>query len=401
MYLRGFWKLTQIIIIGETTTLDLSLSVHSECGQRCDSKNQRAQGTQQTNQGKFAMEVTNLNSTANTSDATPLKNAKADENLLIYIGVGSSVSIFGSLTNLLFILSLVKQKRLRTVSNYLLGYLAVVDMLVCCVSIPLNLRVRAGTTSVVSCLFENKLTFILPHLSMQVQCLISSNRYFLVTKSRLVYRKWFSRRRVVVYAAVGWTLAIISALAVDSAIDTPALVTTEFCNSRNDVTETKKLNNYVLSFVIFMYFLVAVGFYGGLIKFLRQNSLRLDMEKRRESRTSVTLFILLCVFFVSLLASPLALYINSLFKDDVTRMDSVDQIVASIILMNYCVNPVFYGFRIKQFKEATKSTLFCCLPTRVHTTDRVQGPFAITVTHKNEAWRDGTVTTQLTVPSVC
>lgn len=320
-----------------------------------------------------------LNTSFNSSVLPPMVRRRAAVNLMPYFIVAGCIGVFGTFGNLLFILSFLKERRLRTVSNYLIGHLALVDLLTCCLVIPWNMSLTAGTESILSCQLATRTFSLFPHLSMQTQCLISCNRYFLVTKARYVYQKWFSGKFVLVYLATGWTFAIVIVILMASIAEKPLDNGIVYCDTGTDITGTRMLNYYVLGLLSLAYFVIAMVYYGKLIRFVRRCPLQLDRVKKRESKTSMTLLFLLSLFAISLLFSPVILYLNSIFKEEQNRssLDAVDQIVSCILLINYCVNPVFYGFKIRYFKEAVKAMLFPCRTVSVSPTDHVRGPFVI------------------------
>lgn len=275
------------------------------------------------------------NATANASaDYTP-KTSRFLSELAVPFLVGTCISISGTLGNLLFILSLFKEKKLRTRSNYLIGHSTFVDMLVCCLTIPCSLIVKAGSSSTFSCYLQTILIFLFPHLSMQAQCLVSCNRFFLLTRARHVYNAWFSRKRLVCYIAAGWTFAISILVLGLCLAERPVAIATVNCMPRSTVVS---IHHFVLAPLRVIYFALSFLFYGKLIKFVRRNALGFHVAKRRETKLSVRLLSLQGVFAVCCLLSPLAQYLT--FKIQSDSWDgityAVQQYFICVMQMNYC-----------------------------------------------------------------
>lgn len=301
------------------------------------------------------------NATGNDS-SIQLLNVKRSV-LITFFVIRGCICLLGTLSNLLFILSFFTEKKLRTASNCLIGHLAFVDLLICCFVLPLGLSIRTGRGSFGSCQLEKRLVALLPHLSVQTQCLISCNRYFLVTKSRFVYNQCFTKIRIALYLAVGWTFAVACVVVVDVLAQTPGDKTTENCDATSPLTV--KLDNYILWLLSFIYFSVTLGFYGMLIRFLRRNALM-----KRAAKASVTLFFLLLVFATCFILAPFAVYVLSQFKEDSRNSITyyLRECFEYVVQLGISLIIILYGYRLKHFNNAVKKLFRPCWASEIQTT---------------------------------
>lgn len=291
-----------------------------------------------------------------------------------YYIVVSAMCVFGTVANGLFLLSFIKVRQLRTMSNGLLWHLSLMDLLNCCVAIPWYLVVTTGIASIQSCYLWKVSFTLLPGMSMQSQCLISVNRYCLVTKSVTVYKKWFNRQTAAAYLATGWALHVVVVVCVFMVTKMTDVKETQGCNNFTEFTGPRKLNYYILGSSALIYLLVASAFYHRLVAFVRRNAMTLDVSRRADSKVSLTLFILLIFSVFTLMVSPIVLLLNGIFRTPPFRLNALDEIGTSILFLNYCISPIVYAFHLRPFAHYLK-TLF-----RLSTNNRVDQDQRLSIT---------------------
>nr|XP_057910373.1 G-protein coupled receptor 84 [Doryrhamphus excisus] len=169
---------------------------------------------------------------------------------------GCSVTITGTVGNLMTILAFVSDSKLRTRFNVLIVHLAVADLLYCTVLQPisvdsyLHLRWRSGK---IWCRAFGLLLFLSNSVSIITLCLVAISRYLLVDK-RALFDRVFSNRGLVFLLMATWALGLSSFLPLWSVyVFVPQVCTCSFHRVRGRPYTTV---------LLFSYFFVGLGCVG-------------------------------------------------------------------------------------------------------------------------------------------
>lgn len=125
---------------------------------------------------------------------------------------GCTVTVTGTVGNLMTILAFILDSRLRTRFNVLIINLAVADLLYCTILQPisvdsyLHLRWRSGQHW---CSIFGLLLFLSNSVSIITLCLVAVSRYLLVAK-RAVFDRFFSGRGLILLVISAWALGLAS-----------------------------------------------------------------------------------------------------------------------------------------------------------------------------------------------
>ncbi|XP_071851533.1 5-hydroxytryptamine receptor 2C-like [Apostichopus japonicus] len=126
--------------------------------------------------------------------------------------------IFGSFGNVLVVLAITQNRKLRIVANSYLVSLAISNFGTCCLVLPLLAVAFASLETVISnsflCRIFYQTSSTFTPVSIQHLILIAINRYVLVTKSRTVYHKLFNKRIITLQIAFVWIFNILLNLTV-------------------------------------------------------------------------------------------------------------------------------------------------------------------------------------------
>ncbi|XP_035534127.1 LOW QUALITY PROTEIN: trace amine-associated receptor 1-like [Morone saxatilis] len=248
--------------------------------------------------------------------------------MILYMFIGSTVSIFTICGNLLVIISIIYFKQLHTPTNYLILSLAVADLLVGALVLLFNMAL-----SVKSCLYFGDLVY----------------RYYAVCQP-LTYRTKINGRVVVIMILVSWTVSALSGFGI---IFVGLKHTT--CEGRCFIFHIPNSNTIgsVVSFylpVIIMLciylkiFLVAQG----QVRASRTQSL--EQLSKMERKATKTLAIVMGVFLFCWTPFFLSLTFNPL-----TNYSVPSPLIETLVWLgwsNSMLNPLVYGFFYSWFRAA-------------------------------------------------
>ncbi|XP_067938560.1 G-protein coupled receptor moody-like [Watersipora subatra] len=125
------------------------------------------------------------------------------------------VSVVGVCGNTLTILSILLNKKLKSIPNVYIGNLAIADSIVCAVIAPFSAIVLSSTSQEISsnvCIFIGALNAAMLGSTMFNLAAIAVNRYVLVVKGSSLYTKLYTRRRVIISIVILWLLPVLLVL---------------------------------------------------------------------------------------------------------------------------------------------------------------------------------------------
>ena len=125
------------------------------------------------------------------------------------------VSVVGICGNALTILSILLNKKLKSIPNVYIGNLATADFIVCSVIAPFSAYVLiADKMSLKShiCTFIGALNVALLGNTMFNLAAIAVNRYILLVRGSRLYRKLYTRRNVILSVITLWVMPVIMVL---------------------------------------------------------------------------------------------------------------------------------------------------------------------------------------------
>ena len=277
------------------------------------------------------------------------------------------------LLNLLVIIAVKTREELKRNSNILLSSLALVDLAVGAVSMPLTITIdllilQRFSFEDIICTMDFISDFVL-YTSYGVSffhlLLIAWERYVVITKL-MDYRAIITRRRLKKYVRIAWIASI--------AVVLPVLIV-EFIGVDHVVM-------YVVGIVlgVFLVFclLLIVYFYAMLyIGVRKQNQTRIHQvnalgKTKMESKIACTAFML--TLFVGISGIPTVVFYFFWGVSSSLRKGSIFRWTETILQLNSLFNPLLYFYRNRRFRKAALELLRCTKSSRIR-------PAARTVRH--------------------
>lgn len=294
-----------------------------------------------TNTTGFSFSTTAANTTGFSipQRPSPPLNGFIVFSCIIYAFI-AALSVIG---NLLVIISFFINDKLRTVTNYFVVGLAVADMLVGAISVPLWINTIVGVNSPSAgeiFKFFDTFSGVCSILHLMV---ISMERYFCVGWA-IKHRNTPKYVYYVVLAAVWVTSAFVGSIRL-------TLITPEF----------PQADFVLLVFVVFFLFplVVIVVSYAAIWKIAttRMGNNPTKRSLKREIRTASTIAFVIGFFFVTwspfFIAATVILYCGLKCYPSA----EVTNILKILHYSNSAINPVVYGVRIPEFRKTFKFIL--------------------------------------------
>ena len=273
----------------------------------------------------------------------------------IAIAVTAAACPFTILLNILVIVAVKKIRELQTNSNILIASLAVADLLVGVISMPLSISVDAlilrGTVSEnILCTISGITSYVLYaafSASYYHLILIAWERYVAIVKC-MEYKFIVTKGRVNRYARIAW----ITALA------TTALYTVAAAGLRYEVL---LVLDVILNFIWLIFFSLMVYFYRMVYNEIRkQNRSQISqvsvlIKARIESKIAYTVFLLTLVLFI--FSVPGAVVHTMTTFSPFFRSKSVFRLQEIFFQLNSLVNPALYFYRNNRYRKAALKLL--------------------------------------------
>lgn len=270
---------------------------------------------------------------------------------LFYVFLGS-VAVLTVCGNLLVILSIIYFRQLHTPTNYLVFSLAVADLLVGALVLPLTMEF-----SVTSCFFykvfyckvRGTFDVSLCTASILNLCCISIDRYYAVCHP-LKYQSKINDRVVVVMILFSWTLSVLTGIGYIS-----AGMTSGKCDSKCFVYFLIA-NILGLVFSFYLPVIIILCIYVKIFLVARrqvksiQNSKSAATVRKTERKATKTLAIVMGVFLLCWLPFFLFTTILSFSQLDVSLV--LLDILNYLALSNSMLNPFIYAFFYSWYRSA-------------------------------------------------
>ena len=262
------------------------------------------------------------------------------------IAINATISVLGSLGNLLVCLAIATNSRLRRASNYLLFSLAIADLIVTLGCEPLLLEVIIQRTFFDECTGRLQRTY---SLLSQISCSSSVLHMVAISFDRFVavvfplrYKEFIKNCGLRVMLILPWSIPILARVLMS--ILPPASYPGHFIG----------LGTFALSyfFIFFFYFLIVVFLihHRRTRKQLGARTLSVKVTSSREVRVACTLAIAISVFTACWV--PLITVFFATGKLIINRNGSLLMWLRTLALSNSAMNFLIYSAKIRDFKDA-------------------------------------------------
>lgn len=269
--------------------------------------------------------------------------------LYMFLGSLSVVTVCG---NLLVIIAIIYFKQLHTPSNYLILSLAVTDLLVGLVVLPISIVFALSSCLYdrgIFCKIRDSFDVVLSTTSLFNLCCISVDRYYAVCQP-LTYRVRMSTRVVAVMITMSWGISIFVAIGF-----VVAELKQEKCKDDcfSDVVLEKVLApvfSFYLPVLIMIYIYLRIFFVAQRQARSIQNTNSAATVSHMERKATKTLAIVMGVFLMCWLPFFLCFSLQVLGGVSVPLYETLNWFT----LCNSMLNPFIYGFFYSWFRSAFK-----------------------------------------------
>ncbi|XP_049621735.1 adenosine receptor A3 [Suncus etruscus] len=290
----------------------------------------------------------------------PVNNTALPLSSITYITVEILIGLCSIVGNVLVILVIKLNPSLQTTTFYFIISLALADIAVGVLVMPLAVVISLGITiHFYHCLFMTCLLLIFTHASIMSLLAIAVDRYLRV-KLTVRYRRVTTQRRIWLALGLCWLLSFLVGLTpmfgwnMKHSLRNESNGTTLVCQFRSVVSM-----DYMVYFSFFTWILVPLVIMCIIyldIFYIIRNRLSQNLSNSRETgafygrefKTAKSLFLILFLFALSWL--PLSI-INCItyFHGDVPQV--VQYLGILLSHANSMMNPIVYACKIKKFKE--------------------------------------------------
>ncbi|XP_004083682.1 trace amine-associated receptor 1-like [Oryzias latipes] len=269
--------------------------------------------------------------------------------LSLFLSTASTVTVCG---NLLVITSVVYFRQLHTPTNALILSLAVADLLVGAVVLPLTMKFSVSTclyNRSVFCLIRSSLDMILGSCSILNLCCISVDRYYAVCQP-LTYRFKINNHVIGIMILISWFLPALFAVGFQLGFNRANCV--QRCLSFALVTQ---FISFVFLFYLPLILMLCLYLKIFLVAQKQANSLQKHTKSREnanklEKKATKTLAVIMGVFLLCWLPSFFCITIVSFSRSSDTG--PLIEILNWLALSNSLLNPFIYAFFYSWFRSA-------------------------------------------------
>ena len=263
-----------------------------------------------------------------------------------------------TLLNLMVIIAVKTRRELKNKSNILLSSVALADLLVGAVSMPLTItfdslviqRILVSDVTCTMLFISASVLYTLCGASFFHLVIIAWERYVAVAKCT-EYKAIVTKDRVNKYTRVAWLLTVLMVV---------LLAIMETVSVRDEIVlVVDVISNSVLFICLSLIVYFYVKAYLAVRKWnrMRIRPVNVLVKRKLESKIARTTFWLTVFVVVSFL--PISFVY--LFEDDVPFLRQISTIrwAETILQLNSLFNPLLYWYRNQRLREATLQLLFC------------------------------------------
>ncbi|KAJ8035441.1 Octopamine receptor beta-1R [Holothuria leucospilota] len=275
--------------------------------------------------------------------------------------------IFG---NSLVIVTFLRFKKVRKVNNYYIFCLAIADFLTGLIAIPLTISNRL-IISDFTCQAGTRTLFFLPaymltSVSVLLLVAITVDRYIAISRP-LRYPNIMTRRKTIKIVLLMWILGL----------GFGSLPSLNFGSDRYqwvcelDLYESELITGHSLSgsvgiTMVIVFILVA---YGRIIfiAYLKKSTISWSRSAASKSthdqmrtRTTVTCGLIVAAFSICWIPNSFKNLFENYLARDLKSLLTIQTACEQLCYINCCINPMIYGWRNHQFREAYKKIFRNC-----------------------------------------
>ena len=270
----------------------------------------------------------------------------------IFAVVSFTISPTAVLLNALVIIAMMKRRGLRTLSNILLASMAVTDLLVGGICVPLSAidglllpyQILAGQHICTLDVATAFVTFTMSYVSLVHLVIIAWERYVAIRRWR-DYRSILTKGRLKKLAVIAWISSILCIL-------TPNLISMVLRGETTFIALGFSTASF-LALIVYFYFMVFLKIRKQKINELFQASILVSMKmERRVAITTAMVTAAVILSFVPVASlNPLGNVFPVLLKMSSWRVGE------TLMLSNSLVNPLIYCYRDRHFRKAVLEIL--------------------------------------------
>ncbi|XP_072180593.1 melatonin receptor type 1C-like [Diadema setosum] len=278
-----------------------------------------------------------------------------------------TTAVIGIVENLAIFLAFAMSRKLQTATNIFLINLSISQTVICFLWIfwaAMYLKDKKWLRSDATCQVLYALSPIATSCMSLTIMVIALNRYVLITKSKEMYSRVFSRRNVGCILVFCWFFPTVTLVIPQVSYHIVEYdMSIQSCNSDHP---TKKALGLFRAIFVTITFLVTLCSYCKIFRHVRQSTRSLessssDSQARRQRNIEVkitkTMLSLISFYYILCVGPPMALGLTFavLYKNDDKSIDIralliVVFVCAELLVLNSCVNPVIYGWKHPHFR---------------------------------------------------
>ncbi|XP_064411101.1 adenosine receptor A2a-like [Latimeria chalumnae] len=281
------------------------------------------------------------------------------------------IAVLSVAGNILVSVAVVKNKQLRTVTNYFLVSLAIADVCVGALAIPCAIMTDLGIPrfNLYLCVLMLSVLIMLTQSSIFSLLAVAVERYIAIFLP-FQYQRIMTHRNAVLIIIITWILAFLIGL-VPMMGWHKSSPESGFCRFTSVVNMTYMvyfnffgcvLMPLIVMFIIYARIFIEVK---GQIKRIAADTIHQDAQAKqadsikREMKTATSLFLVLFLFTICWI--PLHV-INCFILFCPQCNIPLPLLLATIILShaNSAVNPILYAYKMKSFRHTFKTMFMCC-----------------------------------------
>ena len=261
------------------------------------------------------------------------------------------LSISATVGNFSIIMALIKNKRLQTQSNIILGSLCVTDLLIGVVVLPVFIARRmmeishsVGRDYCILTDFHQYISYLMAGASIVTMALISLDRWFAICFP-FKYQNNESKSRYIIIILIIWLIMIVLLLLPFIGVEQKAL----YLGAASFVG----LSTIIIVVCYFNIYLVVLRHKRKIVAVSVSQVEASDMRTRRpaEKRRANTIAIVILFLIICYIPHGVIISIKSISKNSMYVASRWGELV---VLMNGCINPVVYCWRSSDIRQELK-----------------------------------------------